>query len=34
MTGLLTTIFNIDVPSFIPLVTAATADNVLSALAN
>ena len=30
ITGLLTTIFSIDVPSFILLVTAATADNVLS----
>jgi hypothetical protein len=31
ITGLLTTIFGIDVPSLILLVTAATADNVLSA---
>ena len=30
MRGLLTTIFNTDVPSFILLVTAATADNALS----
>ena len=30
MTGFLATIFSIDVPSFILLVTAATADNVLN----
>jgi hypothetical protein len=30
MTGFLTTMFNTDVPSFILLVTAATADNALS----